>query len=141
MPQQNKTTENTASVTSFIDAVADEARRTDSHQLSKLMQEQTGLEPRMWGTAIVGFGSYHYRYDSGREGDAPLVGFSPRSNALTLYIATNFDSREHLLLQLGKYKLSKACIYIKKLADVDIEVLKKLISDSVTYMRSKYYTD
>jgi hypothetical protein len=126
---KNKTNETTGSVTDFINAVADEGKRNDSFAIAELMQQQTGLEPKMWGPAIVGFGSYHYKYDSGHEGDAPLIAFSPRANAISLYMCS-FDGREDLLKIFGKYKMAKACIYIKKLSDVDIKVFKQLISDS-----------
>lgn len=138
MAKQNKTTETEASVTDFINTVPDETKRADSHQLVELMSAITGLPAKMWGPAIVGFGSYHYKYDSGHEGDAPLVSFSPRVNAISLYIAPDFDGREDLLRIFGKHKQSKACIYIKKLADIDVEVLKEMITDSVKFMREKY---
>ncbi|MDT3402889.1 DUF1801 domain-containing protein [Mucilaginibacter terrae] len=138
MAKPNQTIENQASVTDFINTVADETKRADSFKLIDLMSNATGLPAKMWGPAIVGFGSYHYKYESGREGDAPRVGFSPRANALTLYLAMDFPRKEQLLAKLGKHKTSVACIYIKKLADVDLEVLKEMIADSVKYMGEKY---
>jgi len=138
MAKQNKTTENTASVADFIDTIDNEAKRDDSRELVQIITGQTGLEARMWGPAIVGFGSYHYKYESGREGDAPLVGFSPRVNAISLYLAADFPGREELLPKLGKHKASVACIYIKKLADVDVEVLKEMVSRSVKYISEMY---
>ncbi len=135
---KNKTTENENSVTDFINSVEDETKRNDSFRITELMQEQTGLEPKMWGPAIIGFGTYHYVYESGREGDMPIVAFSPRKQSITLYLASNFPGREALLKKFGKHTTSKACIYIKKLADVDIEILKKMIKASVEYMKNKY---
>jgi Domain of unknown function (DU1801) len=125
---KNKTTETTGSVSDFLNAVADESKRTDSFMIAELMQHQTGMEPKMWGPAIVGFGRYHYKYDSGHEGDAPLIAFSPRANAISLYMC-QFDNREDLLRILGKHKMAKACIYIKKLSDIDIEVFKQMITE------------
>lgn len=130
---KNKTTENEASVTDFINSVPDPIKRENCIQLNRLMTEATNLEPRMWGSAIVGFGSYHYKYESGHEGDAPLVGFSPRSQAISVYLSIDPEKREELLARLGKYKTAKACLYIKKLADVDLDILKKLLSSSFQY--------
>ncbi|AXY78813.1 DUF1801 domain-containing protein [Paraflavitalea soli] len=138
MAKANKTTETTASVTGFLNGVADETRRKDGFRIVEIMQAQTGFEPKMWGPAIVGFGSYHYKYESGREGDAPLVGFSPRKDAFALYLSANFDKREELLLQLGKHKAAKGCVYIKKLADVKEEVLKKMILLSFKHVKKLY---
>ncbi|MEP7373920.1 MAG: DUF1801 domain-containing protein [Chitinophagaceae bacterium] len=135
---KNKTTENTNSVTDFINAVADETKRNDCFQIIELMQKQTKFPAKMWGGAIVGFGSYHYKYESGREGDAPLIGFSPRVNAITLYLAAGFDKKEDLLKKLGKHKTGGGCIYIKKLGDVDTKVLKEMIKISVAHMKKKY---
>ena len=98
----------------------------------------TGDEPKMWGSSIIGFGSYHYKYASGHEGDAPLAGFSPRKDALVVYIANEFKDREELLSKLGKHKSSKACVYIKKLSDVDLAVLEKLIVNSTDYIKKLY---
>jgi hypothetical protein len=134
----NKTTETANSVTDFINSVADEAKRKDSFRLVELMQAQTGFEPKMWGGSIVGFGSYHYKYASGHEGDAPLAGFSPRKDAISLYLSPEFESKEKALQNLGKHKTGKGCIYIKKLDDVDVEVLKEMVTDSVTHLRTLY---
>ncbi|MBE8726722.1 DUF1801 domain-containing protein [Flavobacterium hungaricum] len=134
----NKTTETQDSVTDFINAVESEVKRNDSFELLKIMQETTGFEPKMWGPSIIGFGSYHYKYDSGHEGDAPLAGFSPRKAAITVYFYLPEEKRETLLSQLGKHTSSKACIYIKKLADVDLEILKKIISLSTEYIQKLY---
>ncbi len=135
---KNKTVETNHSVIDFINAIDNEARRADCFELNLLISNQTGLPPKMWGNAIVGYGSYHYRYDSGHEGDAPLVGFASRTNALVLYLAVDFDTKGVLLQKLGKYKLGKGCLYIKKLADVDTDVLLVMIADSVAYLKSKY---
>jgi len=138
MAKQNQTTETTASVSDFIDTVDNETKRDDSRELVSIITAVTGLEAKMWGPAIVGFGSYHYKYESGREGDAPLVGFSPRANAISLYLAANFPRKEELLPKLGKHKASVACIYIKKLADVDVEILKEMVTESVKYISEVY---
>ena len=101
------------------------------------MKKASGFEPKMWGSAIIGFGSYHYKYESGREGDAPLVGFSPRKSEFALYIA-NFDGKEELLKKFGKHKTAKSCVYIKKLEDIDVEVLKKMTAGSIKHYQAKY---
>lgn len=126
-----KTVQNEASVTDFLDGVANEKRRTDSYKILNLMRKITGLEPKMWGDAIIGFGSQHYKYASGHEGDMPLTGFSPRKQALTLYIEYGFEGQEDLLDRLGKFKLGKVCLYINKLEDVDQVVLEELIARSL----------
>lgn len=135
---KNKTTETSDSVTGFLSGVADDTKRADSLGLVQLLSAQTGLEPRMWGPNIVGFGSYHYQYASGHAGDAPLVAFSPRANALVLYLAADFPGREALLQQLGKHKSGKSCIYLKKLADVNQEVLKEMVTESVKHIKEVY---
>lgn len=121
---------NDASVEDFLNKVENEQKRKDSFELIKMMQQATKEEPKMWGPAIIGFGSYHYKYESGREGDMPIIGFSPRKQSLTLYVGLGDDSENPLLKKLGKYTTSKACLYIKKLADVDRTVLQKLINES-----------
>ena len=135
---KNKTTETENSVTDFINAVADETKRNDAFELLKIIQKATGFEPKMWGPSIIGFGSYHYIYDSGHEGDAPLVGFSPRKDAISLYLSSSFENKDELLSKFGKYKAAKSCIYIKKLADIDPEILKEMISVSVSYLQKLY---
>ena len=135
---KNKTTENELSVADFLNGIADETKRADSFKIVELMEEQSGFPAKMWGPAIVGFGSYHYKYESGHEGDAPMAGFSPRVNAITIYLATDYPRHQQLLAKFGKHKTSKACIYVKKLADVDTEVLKTMVSESVKYMRERY---
>ena len=134
----NKTTETTNSVTDFLNTVADETKRADSLQLVKIMTKQTGFKAKMWGPSIVGFGSYHYKYESGREGDAPLVGFSPRAKEISLYLSQGPVEKEKLLKELGKHRTGVGCIYIKKLQDINIEVLGKLITNSVKHLQQKY---
>jgi hypothetical protein len=129
-----KTQKNDASVEEFLDSVANEKKRQDSYAILELMKDVTGEEPAMWGTSIVGFGSYHYQYASGREGDWFLVGFSPRKQNLTLYIMSGFDEYESLLEDLGKHKTGKSCLYINKLEDVDRSTLRELVEKSVAYM-------
>jgi len=126
-----KTRPGDASVESFVASIADERRRQDSRALLELMSEVTGESPRMWGENIVGFGSYHYRYESGREGDWFLAGFSPRKQNLTLYLMSGFDGYDELLARLGKHKTGKACLYLKGLEDVDRDVLRELVRRSV----------
>lgn len=135
---KNKTTETESSVIDFINAVENETKRKDAFQLLSIIQELTGFEPKMWGPSIIGFGSYHYKYDSGHEGDAPLAGFSPRKTAMTVYFYLPEENREELLSKLGKHTSSKACIYIKKLTDIDIEILKKIILLSIEYTQKLY---
>lgn len=135
---QNKTVETTRSVTAFLKTIKDEKKRNDCATIIKLVTEHTGLEPKMWGPAIIGFGTYHYIYESGREGDAPLFGLAARVNAITLYLSMNFDTRASLLAKFGKYKTSKACIYIQKLEDIDTDILIKLVKDSIADTRKKY---
>lgn len=143
-----KTKENDASVEAFLDAVPNERKRADSYAIVKMMKEITGEEAKMWGTSIVGFGKYHYKYESGREGDMPIVGFSPRKQNLTLYIMPAFSEFESLREKLGKHKLGKVCLYINKLDDVDQDVLREIIRHSVefmskdqTYERASAYLD
>lgn len=130
-----KTKVNDASVEDFLNRVADERKRKDSFTILELMKQVTGAEPRMWGDSIVGFGSYHYKYASGQEGDWPLTGFSPRKQALTLYITSGFDRYEALLGRLGKFSTGKSCLYVKKVEDIDLGVLSELVSQSVEHMR------
>ena len=133
-----KTGKNRASVQEFLASVENEKRREDARVVLKLMREVTGEKPTMWGPSIVGFGSYHYRYASGREGDWMLTGFSPRKQALTLYIMGGFPRHEHLMKELGKYRTGKSCLYVNKLEDIDLDVLRRLVSDSVDHMRRAY---
>ena len=135
MASQLKTQRNSTSVKSFIDTVPDEQRRKDARAVSAIMQDVTGEKPAMWGTSIVGFGSYHYKYDSGQEGDWPLVGFSPRKDSLTLYIMPGFAEYGGLLEKLGKHKKGVSCLYIKSLDDVHVPTLKTLVRQSVKHMK------
>jgi len=135
-----KTKQNSANVSEFINLFADsEQKRKDSFELLKLMQEFTGYEPKMWGPSIIGFGSYHYKSEKSRqEGDWPLVGFSPRKAAISLYVYTGAKEHEYLLKDLGKFKMGKACIYVKKLSDINQDVLKKLVKETIDYLQTKY---
>jgi hypothetical protein len=135
---KNKTTETILSVKDFINDIKDETKRKDSFSLIELIKKQTGLEPKMWGPGIVGFGSYHYKYDSGHEGDSPLVGFSPRASAISLYLSGQFEKREELLEKLGKHKTNKGCIYVKKLDDINIEILQKMIANHIRHIQELY---
>jgi hypothetical protein len=134
---ENKTKPTTISVPAFLDACTDEARRADAKALAELMQKVTGNEPSMWGPSIVGFVSYHYIYESGREGDMPVVAFSPRKAANVLYGTIGFGGAEVLLAKLGKYTTGKGCLYIKKLADVDLRVLETLVEKAVAATRAR----
>ena len=130
-----KTRPNERSVEKFFDSISDDKKRQDCFSLVELMKQVTRSEPRMWGSSIVGFGSYHYKYASGREGDWFLTGFSPRKQNLTLYIMAGFDEYDELMAALGKYKTGKSCLYIKKLDDIHLPTLRKLVRQSVRHMR------
>ena len=134
---ENKTKPTEVSVAAFIEAITDETRRADAKVLVKLMQKASGEKPKLWGPAIVGFGSYHYKYDSGREGDMPLVGFSPRKAASVLYGLIGFSGADAMLANLGKHTTGKGCLYIKKLSDVDQKVLETLVVKSLATKRGK----
>lgn len=132
---KNKTAETTVSVVDFINSYVDnEQKKADSFQLIELMKEWSGFEPKMWGPTIIGFGSYHYKYESGHQGDAPLIGFSPRKAEFSLYVFSANEENRHLLNNFGKYKMGKACIYIKKLTDINIDVLEKLCKTTIAYL-------
>lgn len=133
-----KTKPTKASVDKFIDAQEKESVRDDCRTIMKIMQEISGEPPVMWGTSIVGFGTYHYVYASGQEGDWPLLAFSPRKQNLTIYLMSGFDGKKDLLAKLGKCKTAKSCLYVKSLEDLHMPTLKKLISDSYKYMVKKY---
>jgi hypothetical protein len=135
---ENKTKPTKVSVAAFIDALADQTRRADAKALVKLMQSASGEKPAMWGPSIIGFGSYHYTYDSGREGDMPLIGFSPRKAATVLYNMMGFSDSKALLAKLGKHTTGKGCLYVKKLADVDQQVLESMAVKSVAAMRARH---
>ena len=135
---ENKTKLTGESVKKFLEAIEDEGRRKDCYAVTKLMEEATGEKPKMWGPSIVGFGSYHYKGASGREGEWMLIGFSPRKQNLTLYIMTGFEKQTDLLEKLGKHSASKgSSLYIKRLDDLHLPTLKKLINQSVKYMKKK----
>ena len=119
----------------FLNSVPDEKKRQDSFEVLELMTEVTGMQPEMWGDSIIGFGSYHYKYASGREGDWMLTGFSPRKQNLTLYIMPGFEKYDQLLSKLGKHSIGKSCLYVKKLEDVDTDVLKELVQQSVEHLQ------
>ena len=129
-----KTKPNDGNVDVFLNSVENERKRQDSFKILELMKEVTGEEPKMWGTSIVGFGSYHYKYASGREGDWFVTGFSPRKQSLTLYIMSGFTEYESLLGDLGKHKTGKSCLYINKLDDVNLEVMRELVQKSIDQM-------
>jgi Domain of unknown function (DU1801) len=135
---ENKTKPTKVSVASFIDQLTDQTKRADAKALVKLMREVTGEPPRMWGPSIIGFGTCHYKYDSGREGDMPVAGFSPRKPATVIYIVTSARGSEALFAKLGRHTIGKSCLYIKKLADVDQAVLKTLVVKSIAEIRSRY---
>ena len=133
----NKTKPTAVSVTAFVNALAEPTRRADAKALIGLMKSATGEEPRMWGPSIIGFGTHHYKYESGREGDTVLVGFSPRRPATVLYGVMSCDNAESLLAKLGKHTTGKGCLYIQKLSDVDPRVLEELIVGSVVAKRAQ----
>ena len=138
-----KTKQTGADVVAFINTASDTLqKKEDSLALLKLMRDFTGFEPKMWGSSIIGFGRYHYKSERSRqEGDWPLVGFSPRKPAISLYVYTGSKEHEYLLEGLGRYKMGKACIYIKKLSDIDQEVLKKIMKNTIDYLQDKYGVD
>ena len=135
-----KTKQTNADVLEFINTIADtEQKRKDSYELVKIMLDFTGFEPKMWGPSIIGFGSFHYKSDRSRqEGDWPLVGFSPRKAAISLYVYSGIPEHAYLLENLGKYKLGKACIYIKKLSDINQDELKNLMKETILFLKTKY---
>lgn len=130
-----KTTHTGVNVADFVNSYVDnEQKKTDSFRLIELMQKWTDSEPKMWGPSIIGFGNYHYKYASGHEGDAPVIGFSPRKAAFSLYVYSDTEKSKVLLPNLGKFKMSKACIYVKKLSDIDISILQELCMESIKYI-------
>jgi len=135
---QAKTKENEQDVLAFIQQVESDKKREDALALLDIFTESSGHPPKMWGDSIIGFGRYHYKYASGHEGDAPLVGFSPRKSKISLYFATGDSEREKLLKKLGKHTSGKACVYINKLADIDVDVLKQLITQSIEFLQALY---
>ena len=135
---ENKTKATDASVESYLSAIEDEARRKDCEALAKLMTRVTKQQPKMWGTSIVGFGSYHYKYESGREGDSALAGFSSRKGDISVYLVKDFPGQEQLLSKLGKHKTGKGCLYIRRLSDIDLEVLAQLVAGAVAERKHHY---
>lgn len=136
----NKTKPGKASVTAFLKTIEDPEMRRDARKVATIMRRASGSRARMWGPSIVGFGEYHYRYESGREGDFMITGFSPRKQALTLYIIPGFKKFAPLMAKLGKFKTGKSCLYLRRLSDVNEQVLEQLIAESVKYMRKEYPT-
>ena len=124
------------SVERFLNKISDEERRADCFQVAKIMEEVTGEKPKMWGPSIIGFGSYHYKYDSGREGDWMVTGFSPRKKDLTLYLMMGFEKHRDLMEKLGKHSSARSCLYIKRLSDIHVPTLKKLIKASVKDLKA-----
>ena len=137
---QNKTRATTASVTEFVNGIEPKDRRADAKKVAAMMRRATGKRAKMWGSSIVGYGEYHYKYESGREGDFMITGYSPRKQALTVYIMPGFSHFDAEMKKLGKYKTGRSCLYIKRLSDVDEKVLERLITKSVKHMRKKYET-
>jgi hypothetical protein len=135
---KNKTVETENSVADFLTTISDAKRREDCSIIINLINELSGFDPKMWGSSIVGFGIYNYKYESGHTGNAPLAGVASRKNALTVYLASNFEEKEALLSQLGKYKSSKSCLYIQKLEDIDIGILEQLVQKSIEHIKELY---
>ncbi len=135
---ENKTQPTERSVKTFIDSLDDQQKITDSYSLVELMKDVTGCEPKMWGPSIIGFDQYHYKYESGREGDWLKVGFSPRKRELSIYIMSGFKKHDSLLQKLGKNRTGESCLYVKKLDDIDLDVLRELVEESVKFVDEKY---
>lgn len=135
---QQQTKETDADVITFIEAVENPKKRQDAYKLLELFEQTSGFPAKMWGASIIGFGSYHYCYKTGHEGDAPLVAFSPRRAKISLYFATGDEAREALLEKFGKYTSGKSCVYINKTDDVDLHVLKQLITQSIDFLQNLY---
>ncbi len=136
---KNKTTVTEIDVFDFINSyVENEQKKSDSLELIKLMNKWSGFEPKMWGPTIIGFGRYHYKYASGHEGDAPMLGFSPRKAQFSFYIYSKTDKSDELLKEFGKFKMGKACIYVKKLADINISILEQICKETITYLNENH---
>ena len=135
---ENKTKPTQVSVVDFLEALTDERKKSDCYVLLDIMKKITGEEPVMWGPGIVGFGSYHYTYETGREGDMILTGFSPRAQNISIYVMAGFERYPELIQKLGKHKTGKSCLYIKRLSDIDMDVLLELITTSYVHMNTKY---
>lgn len=134
----NKTKSTAASVEAFLESVEHDTRRADGFALLDLFNRITGLKPKMWGPSIIGYGRYHYKYESGREGDFLITGFSPRKSALSIYIMPGYRDMSDKLARLGKHKIGKSCLYINKLADIDLNVLEEIVLDGIAYMKDNY---
>lgn len=134
----NKTVKTEQSVQDYIAAIADPARRADIEVINAMMIDVSGWQPKMWGTSIVGFGEYHYKYDSGREGDAIRIGYSSRANAISIYIMPGYQDFDDELSRLGKHKIGKSCLYVKRLSDVDNDVLREMLVKGLALMEEKY---
>jgi len=134
----NKTVPTGSDVVDFLNGVENDSRREDAFRVLEIMKEITGEEAKMWGPGIVGFGTYHYKYDSGREGDFLQTGFSPRKSALTMYVMSGFSGVDNIMNRLGKYKTGKSCLYVKKLDDINLDALEDLIRGSLAYIAQKY---
>jgi hypothetical protein len=136
---KTKTTATGMNVTEFINSWANnDQKKADSFRLIELMREWSGFEPYMWGPTIIGFGSYHYKYASGHEGDAPMIGFSPRKAEFSLYVYSGVEEHKHLLNDLGKFRMGKACTYVKKLSDINIAALEKICKASIAYLNEHH---
>lgn len=136
---KTKTTYTGKDVMDFVNSYVDkQEKKDDSFRLIQLLQEWSGFEPKMWGPTIIGFGNYHYKYKSGHEGDAPILGFSPRKAAFSLYVYSETERSKNLLAEFGKFKMGKACIYVKKLEDINITVLQELCIESIKYLEENY---
>jgi hypothetical protein len=136
-----KTTETDQNVADFIEKFADsEQKKKDSQKLVEIMQAVSGFEATMWGASIIGFGKYHYKYERGHEGNAPLLGFSPRKSAISLYVFTGLEEHESLLTSLGKFKRGKACLYVNKLSDIDLEQLQKIMIANIEYLQKRFHS-
>lgn len=133
-----KTKQTQADVVEFLSGLDDEQRKSDCLALLEIFKQVTNEPPKMWGSSIVGFGSYHYKYESGQQGDWPLISFSPRKQNLTIYIMSGFKEHDHIMQELGKYKTGSSCLYIKRLSDINTNKLQDLIKDSVAFMKNKY---
>lgn len=133
-----KTQQNEGSIPEFLNGIENEERKKDCYKLLELLEKWTGESPKMWGNSMVGFGSYHYKYESGREGDWFLTGFSPRKQNLTMYITAGFDQYGEIMQELGKYKTGSSCLYVKKLSDIDLKKLQILVEKSVVDMKKRY---
>ena len=135
---ENKTKQTDASVEAYFDAISDDQRREDCRALSKLMTKVSKQKPKMWGAGIVGFGSYHYKYESGREGDSCLVGFASRKGDISVYLMGDFPGKARLLEQLGRHKMGKGCLYVRTMSDVNPDILERLVAGSIAAVSERY---